>query len=94
MAVIDSRGRSSAIAARDDRVGDVRPDRLHDAEALVADDQEAVALRGGAVLGGVDLFVRSVDAQDPHQHPAAAGHLVEGWLPRRPRGGSSRVARA
>jgi hypothetical protein len=54
-------------------LGDRRPGLLDDTEALVAEDQVVVPVRGGAVLGGVNLPVGAVqpDAQDPHEDAAA-----------------------
>src|SRR6266853_3274427 len=67
--------RDHVVAGR--KLGHVRTDLLDLAKALVADDQEVEAVRGGAVLRGIDLFVRSVDAdtQNPHQDSPAAGDL-------------------
>src|SRR6185437_6960085 len=58
---------------------DVEADLGHDAERLVAEDQEVVPRRGVAVLGLVDFLVRGIDAHLEHayQHAAAAGDVVE-----------------
>jgi len=58
---------------------DVRPHGLDAADALVAQDEEAIAGRRRAVLRGVALAVGAVDAEpeDLHEDAAAAGHALE-----------------
>ena len=41
-------------------------------KTLVTDDQKIVSRRRLAVLGGVDLFVRAIDADAQHAHQHAA----------------------
>jgi hypothetical protein len=67
------------IGARRDRRRDVRPDLDDPPEALVPGDEVVVAGRCGAVLGGVDLLVRAVDAHAEHLdlHPAPVGDVVD-----------------
>src|SRR5262245_60516173 len=52
--------------------GYVRPHSFDLTEAFVANDQKLVPIRCCAVLGGIDLAVRSVhaDAEYFHEHPA------------------------
>ena len=73
-------GRRYVVAGA--QVAHVRPHLEHAPERLVARDQKVVALRGGAVLSGVDLPVRPVhsDAQYLDEHAAPIGNVVDTWL--------------
>jgi hypothetical protein len=59
--------------------GHVRAYGFHAAEAFVADDQEIVSWRGGAVFGRVDFLVGTVhtDTKNLYQYSPAVGDLVE-----------------
>jgi hypothetical protein len=61
------------------QLGHVRADLPHHAEPLVAEDEVVVAGRRGAVVPGIDLLVRPVqaDPQDVDLDPPAARHVVE-----------------
>ena len=52
---------------------------FHSSKTFVPDDQEIVARRGLAILGGVDLFVGAIDAhaQDAHQHATTVGNFLK-----------------
>jgi hypothetical protein len=76
----DAIGRHHVVAGTE--TAHPRLDLQYSPERLVTGDQKVVALRGGAVLGVVDLLVRSVhpDAQHLDEDAAAAGYVVDARL--------------
>ena len=65
---------------------DIGTDGLDDAQALVADDQEVVAVWRTTVLAAGDLLVRPIDAaaQDPDQHAGPVSNVLEDRPPNLP----------